>query len=54
MNKIKDLLEDVFYGKKYLDSFNSSDIHWIIDLADKGDKYAIFCLLKGMNRKEQR
>ena len=53
MNKIKDLLEDVFYGKKYLDSFNSSDIHWIIDLADKGDKYAIFCLLKGMNRKEQ-
>ena len=52
MNKMKDLLEDVFYGKKYLDSFNSSDIHWLKNLADEGDIYAIFCLLKGMNRKE--
>ena len=47
-----DLLKDVFYGKKYLDSFQPHDIHWLKTLADKGDVYAICCLLMGMNRKD--
>lgn len=42
----------VFKEEKRLDCFEAKDKDWLTVLADKGNLYAAYCLLQGMNRKE--
>lgn len=44
---------EVFYRKKYLDIFLPSDKQELMELAENGNIHAIFCLIKGLSRKER-
>lgn len=44
---------EVFYGKKYLDIFQPSDKQELMELAEKGNIHAMFCLIKGLSVKER-
>ena len=48
---LKEIVDDVFYGKKYLDVFTDSDKPKLMNLAKEGDIHAACVLIKGMNRK---
>ena len=52
MKKIlKETVDEVFYGKKYLDVFAELDKYRLMNLANDGDIHAACVLLDGMNRK---
>ena len=48
---LKEIVDDVFYGKKYLNVFAESDKSILMNLANEGDMHAACVLLDGMNRK---
>lgn len=50
---MENLAREVFYGEKYLDVFKPSDKQELMELAEKGNIHAIFCLIKGLLRKER-
>lgn len=44
---------EVFYGKKNLDLFQPNDKQELMELAERGNIHAIFCLIKGLSVKER-
>ena len=48
---LKETVDAVFYGKKYLDVFVEADKNSLMNLANEGDMHAVCVLLDGMNRK---
>ena len=49
--ELKEIVDDVFYGKKYLDVFDGSDKPILMTLTNEGDLHAACVLLDGMSRK---
>ena len=50
--RVKETIDDVFYGRKHLDMFSEGDKSKLMNLANEGDMHAACVLIKGMNRKE--
>ena len=50
---MENLAREVFYGKKQLDVFKPGDKQELMELAEKGNIHAIFCLIKGLSVKER-
>lgn len=50
---MENLAREVFYGEKYLDVFKPSDKQRLMEMAEKGNIHAIFCLIKGLSLKER-
>ena len=46
---MKNKAKEVFYDKKFLDVFKPSDKQELMELANKGDIHAIYCLIMGMD-----
>ena len=42
------VLKDIFYGDKCLNILNKDDKGWLMQLAEEGNIYAIYCLIDGM------
>lgn len=51
-NSLKEVVDDVFYGRKFLDVFSEEDKSKLMSLANAGDTHAICVLLGGMKWKE--
>ena len=45
-NMMENKAREVFYGKKDLDIFQPSDKQELMELAEKGNIHAIFCLIQ--------
>ena len=50
---MESLAKEVFYEKKHLDVFKPSDKQELMELAEKGNIHAMFCLIKGLSVKER-
>ena len=46
-----EMLKDVFFEKRSISIFDAADKDWLMKKAEKGNIYAIYCLLNGMHRK---